>query len=127
MAQGALDKALNYAKERTQFGMRLIDFQAVQHKLADMAMLIEAARLLVYKAAWYIDQGKLIPQLSSMAKTFASEVAFKVVSEALQIFGGYGYLAEYNLERIYRDVRITMIYEGTNEIQRNIIARFLTQ
>lgn len=125
MAQGALDRAINYAKERTQFGKRLVDFQAIQHKLADMAMLTEAARLLVYKAAWYIDQGRLIPQLSSMAKTFASEVAFKVVSEALQIFGGYGYLAEYDLERIYRDVRITMIYEGTNEVQRNIIARFL--
>ena len=127
MARRALDRAIRYAKERTQFGRRLVDFQAIQHKLADMATLIEAARLLVYKAAWYIDQGRLIPELSSMAKTFASEVALKVVNEALQIFGGYGYLAEYDLERIYRDVRITMIYEGTNEVQRNVTARFLTR
>jgi len=125
MAQGAYEKALKYAKERTQFGKRISDFQVIQHKLVDMATMIEASRLLVYKAAWYIDKGRIIPELSCMAKNLATETAVKVIHDALQIFGGYGYIAEYDLERYYRDVRITEIYEGTTEIQKNIAARFL--
>lgn len=125
MAQGALDRALKYAKERVQFGRRIVDFQAIQHKLADMAMQIEASRLLTYKAAWYIDQGRILPELTSMAKSFATEMAIRVIDGALQIFGGYGYIAEYDMERYYRDVRITTIYEGTSEIQRNVVAKSL--
>lgn len=122
-AQGALDRAVRYAKERRQFGMRLADMQVIRHKVADMATKIEAARLLVYRAAAKLDEGKIIPELTSMAKSFAAKVGIEVVNEALQIFGGYGYLAEYDIERFYRDVRITAIYEGTTEIQKNVIAR----
>jgi len=125
MAQGALDRALAYAKERRQFGRPLSDFQAIQHKIADIATNIEAARLMTYKAAWHIDQGRIIPKWSCMAKNFATVAAGRSVSEALQIFGGYGYIAEYDIERIYRDVRVTEIYEGTTEIQKNMVARFV--
>jgi alkylation response protein AidB-like acyl-CoA dehydrogenase len=125
MAQGALEKAIAYAKERTQFGRPISDFQAIQHKLADMATQLEAARLMTYKAAWYIDQERIIPKWSCMAKNFATAVAGRTVWEALQIFGGYGYLAEYDVERIYRDIRVTEIYEGTTEIQKNMVARFV--
>ena len=125
MAQGALEKALDYAKERTQFGRPLSDFQVIQHKLADIATQIEAARLMTYKAAWLLDQGRIIPKWSCMAKNFATVAAGRTVSEALQIFGGYGYIAEYDIERIYRDIRITELYEGTTEIQKNMVARFL--
>lgn len=125
MAQGALDKALNYAKERVQFSRPLTDFQAIQHKLADISTNIEAARLMTYKAAWLIDQGRIAPRWTCMAKNFATTAAGRTVSEALQIFGGYGYVAEYDIERIYRDVRITELYEGTTELQKNMIARFL--
>ena len=125
IAQGALDRAIRYAKERRQFGSRLADMQVIRHKIADMATQIEAARLLVYKAASKLDEGKVIPELSSMAKSFAATVAINVVNEALQIFGGYGYLADYDIERYYRDVRITAIYEGTTEIQKNVIAKAL--
>ena len=125
MAQGALDKALNYAKERVQFGRPLSDFQVIQHKLADITTKIEAARLMTYKAAWLIDQGRIVPKWTCMAKNFATTAAGRTVSEALQIFGGYGYVAEYDIERIYRDVRITELYEGTTELQKNMIARFL--
>jgi len=125
MAQGALERALKYAKERQQFGQRLADFQAIQHKLADMAVDIESARLLTYKAAWYVDKGQIIPKLACMAKTLATTNAVRVISEAMQIFGGYGYLADYDIERYYRDVRVSMIYEGTTEIQKNVIARAL--
>ena len=125
MAQGALDRALAYAKERIQFGRPISDFQAIQHKLADIATQIEAARLMTYKAAWYIDQGRIIPKWSCMAKNFATAAAGRAVSEALQIFGGYGFIAEYDIERIYRDVRVTELYEGTTEIQKNMVARFL--
>jgi alkylation response protein AidB-like acyl-CoA dehydrogenase len=90
-----------------------------------MATQLEAARLMVYKAAWYIDQDRIIPKWSCMAKNFATAVAGRAVSEALQIFGGYGYLAEYDVERIYRDIRVTEIYEGTTEIQKNMVARFV--
>jgi alkylation response protein AidB-like acyl-CoA dehydrogenase len=116
---------VKYAKQRQQFGQRLADFQGIQHKLADMATDIEAARLLTYKAAWYVDKGTIIPKLACMAKTLATTNAVRVISEAMQIFGGYGYLADYDIERYYRDIRVSMIYEGTTEIQKNVVARIL--
>jgi alkylation response protein AidB-like acyl-CoA dehydrogenase len=125
MAQGALERALKYAKQRVQFGRPLADFQIIQHKLADMALYIESARLLLYKAAWYVDQGQIIPKLACMAKTIATTNAISVISDAMQIFGGYGYLADYDIERYYRDIRVSAIYEGTTEIQKNVVARIL--
>jgi len=125
MAQGAFERALKYAKQRQQFGRRLADFQAIQHKLADMALDIESARLLVYKAAWHVDKEQIIPILACMAKTIATTNAMRVISEAMQIFGGYGYLADYDIERYYRDIRVSAIYEGTTEIQKNVVARIL--
>ena len=127
IAQGALDRALKYAKEREAFGRKLIEHQAIAHKLAEMATKIEAARLLVYKAAWALDQGKLDPALSSMCKTMAGRVAVEVCDEAVQILGGYGYVGDYDVERYYRDAKITEIYEGTKEIQLNTIAKFLAK
>ncbi|KON30941.1 acyl-CoA dehydrogenase, partial [miscellaneous Crenarchaeota group-15 archaeon DG-45] len=125
MAQGALDRSLVYAREREAFGRKISEFQAVSHKLAEMAMKIEAARLLVHKAAWRIDQGEADPLASSMAKALAGRVAVEVADEAVQIHGGYGYLGEYDVERICRDAKITEIYEGTREVQKNTVARFL--
>jgi alkylation response protein AidB-like acyl-CoA dehydrogenase len=125
LAQGTFDRALEYAKKREQFGRRIADFQVIQHKLANMATKIEVARLLTYKAAWKIDRGAPDPALSSMAKTFAAEVANEVVDEALQIYGGYGYYIENEIERYYRDARVIRIYEGTDEIQKNVIAKSL--
>ena len=122
IAQGAFDRALDYAKKRMQFGKRLVDFQITQHKLADMATKIETARLLTYKAAWNYDQKRLDPKLTSMAKMFAGKTAVEVTDEAVQILGGYGCLSEYEVERFYRDAKITEIYEGTKEIQKNTIA-----
>jgi len=122
IAQGAFDRALDYAKKRVQFGKRLVDFQITQHKLADMATKIETARLLTYKAAWNYDQKRLDPKLTSMAKMFAGKTAVEVTDEAVQILGGYGCLSEYEVERFYRDAKITEIYEGTKEIQKNTIA-----
>ena len=123
MAQGALDRALSYAKERIQFGRPLSDFQAIQHKLADIATQIEAARLMTYRAAWYVDRGRIVPKWTCMAKNFATTAAGRTVSEALQIFGGYGYTKDFAVERYYRDQRITELYEGTSEMQRWTIAR----
>jgi alkylation response protein AidB-like acyl-CoA dehydrogenase len=125
MAQGAFDRALDYAKKRVQFGQRLVDFQVTQHKLADMATKIELARLLTYKAGWNFDQGRIDPKLTSMAKMFAARSAVEIADEAIQIHGGYGYITEYEVERFYRDARITEIYEGTREIQKNTIASYL--
>ncbi len=125
IAQGAFDRALDYAKQRTQFGKKLVDFQITQHKLADMATKIETARLLTYKAAWNYDQKRIDPKLTSMAKMFAGKTAVEVSDEAIQIFGGYGYITEYEVERFYRDAKITEIYEGTKEIQKNTIASAL--
>ena len=125
IAQGAFDRALDYAKKREQFGRKLADFQVTQHKLADMATQIEAARCLVYKAGWNFDQGRIEPKLTSMAKMYAGRVAVEVAQEAVQIHGGYGYMLEYEVERYYRDARITEIYEGTREIQKNTIAGVL--
>lgn len=124
-AQGALNKALSYAKERKISGQSISEIQAISHKLADMAIKIEGARLLVYKAAWLVDQGKPNPMLSSIAKARAGRVAVEVTDDAIQIFGGYGYIGEYEVERRFRDAKITEIYEGTTEIQLNTIARFL--
>jgi alkylation response protein AidB-like acyl-CoA dehydrogenase len=123
VAQAALEEALGYSKVRKQFGAHISSFQAIQHMLADMAINIEAARALVYHTARVIDSGeKNISRLSSMSKIFASDMAIKVTSDAVQIFGGYGFMKEYPLEKMMRDAKITQIYEGTNQILRNIIA-----
>ena len=124
VAQGALDEAVRYAREREQFEKKIISFQAVQHLLADMATLVEAARALVLSVARYIDQeknAKDISKLSGMTKVFASDVAMKVTIDAVQVLGGYGYMREYPVEKMMRDAKILQIYEGTNQIQRNII------
>jgi len=121
-AQGAFDRALNYVKSREQFGKKIAQFQVTQHKLADMATKIELARLMVYKAAWNFDQGRIDPKLTSMAKMVAARTAVEVADEAIQLLGGYGYMAEYEVERFYRDAKITELYEGTKEIQKNTIA-----
>jgi len=123
IAQCAFDKALSYAKERRQFGRRIADFQVIQHKFADMAIKIETARLLNYKAACNFDKGKIDPALTSMSKTYAGRVAVEVCDEAVQIFGGWGFIGEYDVERCYRDAKITELYEGTREVQKNTIAK----
>ncbi|MFW5999561.1 MAG: acyl-CoA dehydrogenase family protein [Halanaerobiaceae bacterium] len=123
IAQGAIDECLKYTKQREQFNKKLSSFQAIRHKLADMATKTEAARSLVYSAAKMIDKGvKDISRESAMSKCFASDVAMEVTTEAVQIFGGYGYMKDYPVEKKMRDAKITQIYEGTNEIQRNVIA-----
>ncbi len=121
-AQGAYDRALSYVKQREQFGKKIAQFQVTQHKLADMATKIELARLITYKAAWNFDQGRIDPKLTSMAKMYAAKTAVEVADEAIQLLGGYGYMKEYEVERFYRDAKITEIYEGTKEIQKNTIA-----
>ncbi len=126
MAQGALDAAIRYAKQRKQFGRPISEFQAIQFKLADMATQVEAARLLVYQAAWLADRGDVrFTRESSMAKLFASEVAVRVANECVQIHGGYGFIKDYPAEKYYRDVKLCTIGEGTSEIQRLVIARQL--
>ena len=126
MAQGALDAAMSYAKQRKQFGQAISEFQAIQFKLADMATEVEAARLLVYRAAWLADQGDVrFSKESSMAKLFAGEVAVKVANECVQIHGGYGFIKDYPAEKYYRDVKLCTIGEGTSEIQKLVIARQL--
>ena len=123
IAQGALDLAVKYSKERQQFGKSISSFQGIQWMLADMATSVEAARALVYATARMVDAGKTsVAKESAMAKLFASDVAMKVTTDALQIFGGYGYMKDYPIEKYMRDAKITQIYEGTNQIQRNIIA-----
>jgi alkylation response protein AidB-like acyl-CoA dehydrogenase len=124
-AQGAFDRALAYVKQREQFGKKIAQFQVTQHKLADMATKIELARLITYKAAWNFDQGRIDPKLTSMAKMVAARTAVEVADEAIQLLGGYGYMTEYEVERFYRDAKITEIYEGTKEIQKNTIASAL--
>ena len=123
IAQAAFDVASAYAQEREQFGRRIGDFQAIQWKLADMATEIDAARLLTYRAAWLKQQGRPHTAEGAKAKLFASEMARRQTAEAIQILGGYGYTKEFPVERYYRDAKITEIYEGTNEIQRLVIAR----
>jgi len=125
IAQGALDQAINYAKERVQFNKAIAEQQAIQFKLADMATKIEAARLLTYQAAWLESNGLPYSKESAMAKLMAGDTAMEVTTEAVQIFGGYGYTRDYPVERMMRDAKITQIYEGTNEIQRIVIAKHL--
>jgi alkylation response protein AidB-like acyl-CoA dehydrogenase len=123
IAQAAYDVARRYALERETFGHRIADYQAIQHKLADMSMEIDAARLLVLRAAWLKDQGRAHTEAGAKAKLFASEMARRQTAEAIQVLGGYGYTKEFPVERYYRDAKITEIYEGTSEIQRLVIAR----
>jgi alkylation response protein AidB-like acyl-CoA dehydrogenase len=123
IASGAYELALAYSKERKAFGKPISQHQAIQFKLADMATQIEAARLLVLKAAWLKDQGEDYAFASAMAKLYASEVAMNVTIEAIQVHGGYGYVKEYHVERLMRDAKITQIYEGTSEIQKIVISR----
>jgi alkylation response protein AidB-like acyl-CoA dehydrogenase len=125
VAQGALDKAIQYVKKRRQFGQPLATFQATQFKIAEMATWVEAARNLCYKAGWMLDHERVDPKLISIAKYLAGEVGVKVTNEALQLHGGYGYIADYDIERFYRDAKIVEIYEGTKEIEKNTIAREL--
>ncbi|HJU82802.1 MAG TPA: acyl-CoA dehydrogenase family protein [Holophagaceae bacterium] len=125
MAQGAFEEAAKYSKVRKTFGKPLADHQAIQFKLADMATQIEAARLLIYKAANLKDQGQPYGQAASMAKLYSSEIACKVADEAVQILGGYGYVKDYPVEKYYRDVKLCTIGEGTSEVQRMVIAKNL--
>ena len=123
LAQGAYEAALAYSKQRHQFGKAIAEFQAIRHKLADMATEIEASRLLTYQAGAMLNQKKRVTKQSSMAKLFASETAVRVANEALQVHGGYGFIKDYPVEKFYRDVKLLTIGEGTSEIQRLIIAR----
>ena len=125
IASGAYELALEYSKVRKAFGTEICNHQAIQFKLADMATEIEAARLMIHKAAWMKDQGLDYATLAAMAKSFASEVAMKTTIEAVQIHGGYGYVKEYHVERLMRDAKITQIYEGTTEVQKIVVSRNL--
>jgi len=126
LAQGALNEAIAYARERKTFGKPIIAHQAVQHMLADMATQVEAARALTYAAARYADSGaKDIAKFASMAKVFSSDVCMQITVDVVQIFGGYGYMRDYPVEKMMRDAKILQIYEGTNQIQRNVIGQFL--
>jgi alkylation response protein AidB-like acyl-CoA dehydrogenase len=125
IAQAAYDVALAYSQQRVAFGKQISEFQAIQHKLVNMSTEIDAARLLVYRAAWLKDRGESVTEAGAKAKLFASEMARRQTAEAIQVLGGYGYTKEFPVERYYRDAKITEIYEGTSEIQRLVIAREL--
>ena len=125
IAQGCLEASLRYAKERNQFGKQLVEFEAIQWKLADMAVEVDAARLLTFKSAFLKHQGKNITLAAAIAKYFASEIAVKAANEAVQIHGGYGYIKEFPVEKFYRDVKLMTIGEGTSEVQKMVIARRL--
>ncbi|MFJ8236920.1 acyl-CoA dehydrogenase family protein [Ureibacillus sp. NPDC094379] len=125
IAQAAFDKAIQYSKQRKQFGKTLAEFQVTQFKLADMAVKIELARNMVYKAAWLKDQGRAFGKEAAMAKYYASEIAMEITDEAIQIHGGYGYMREYEVERYLRDAKLLEIGEGTSEIQKLVIARHI--
>lgn len=125
IAQGAFDKALAYSKERKQFGKSISSFQAIQFKLADMALKIELARNMVYKAAWLKDQGRPFSKEAAMCKLYASEICMEVTSQAVQIHGGYGYIKEFQVERMMRDAKLLEIGEGTSEVQRMVISRII--
>jgi len=125
VAQGAFDQAINHVKKRKAFGQPIGKFQAIQFKLAEMATMIEAARVLTYQAGWLIDNGKKDPKLIAMAKCLAGEVGVRVTNDALQMHGGYGYINEYDIERFYRDAKVVEIYEATKEMEKNTIARQL--
>ena len=128
LAQGALDEAASYAKQRVQFGKPIMAFQAVRHMLADMAIQLEAARALVYGAARHIDAHPHdMSKVSSMCKVFATDMAMKVATDAVQVMGGYGYMREYPVEKMMRDAKILQIYEGTNQIQRNVVGQELNK
>ena len=127
IAQAALDHSIKYAKQRKQFGKSLAEFQGIQFKIADMATEVEAARLLTYKAAVLRDEGKDFKFAASLAKYFASEIACKATNEAIQIHGGYGFIKEFPVEKLYRDVKLTTIGEGTSEVQKMIMARALVE
>ena len=125
VAQRALDESLKYAKERQTFGVALAEHQVIAHMLADMAMNIQAARLLAWQAAWMLDQGQPNTKFAAFAKAFAADAAMKITTDAVQIHGGYGFMKEYPVEKLMRDCKVFQIYEGTSQIQRNIIAREL--
>ena len=125
VAQRALDESIKYAKERISMGRPIYKHQAVGHMIADMAMQVEAARLLTYKAAWSVDNGERNTTPAAFAKAFAADMGMKVCTDAVQVFGGYGYMSEYPVEKLMRDIKIYQIYEGTSQIQRNIIVREL--
>ena len=125
IAEGAFERALAYSKERKQFGQSISEFQAIQFKLADMYSRIETSKLMTYKAAWLKDNKMNYTMESAMCKMLASEAATYVTKEAMQIFGGYGYICDYEIERMYRDAKITEIYEGTNEVQRIVVSKAL--
>jgi len=123
LARAALEYAVEYAKTRVQFGKPIAAFQAIMFKIADMATEIDAARLLVWRAAWLAEHGKPCGRESAMAKCFGTDLGMRVTTEALQIFGGYGYMKDYPVEKLMRDAKLLQIYEGTNEIQRLVIGR----
>ena len=127
IARRALEESLAYAAERKAFGQPIGEFQAVQFMLADMAKDIEAGRLLTHQSAWLLDQGRSASKQSSMAKCFATDSAMRATTDAVQIFGGNGYTKEYPVEKLMRDAKLMQIYEGTNQIQRIVIARELTR
>ncbi|MBA7568515.1 putative acyl-CoA dehydrogenase fadE25 [subsurface metagenome] len=125
IAQGALNYAKEYAKQRVQFGRPIAEFQGIQFMLADMAMQLEAARTLVYRAVSFIDDGAPDPMTSAMANCFATDTAMKVTTDAIQVLGGYGYMKDHPVERMFRDAKLFQIVEGTNQIQRIVVARNL--
>lgn len=125
IARAAMEHAIDYAKQRKQFGKAIAEFQAIQFMIADMAADIEAARLLTYKSAWLLDSGQRNTLVSSYAKRFAADMAMKVATDAVQIYGGYGYIKEYPVEKLFRDAKLIQIYEGTSQVQRLVIAREL--
>jgi alkylation response protein AidB-like acyl-CoA dehydrogenase len=125
VARAALEAATAYAQDRVQFGQPIASFQAIQFKLADMAIKIEAARLLMWQAAWLVDQELRHDYESAISKCYASDIAMEVTTEAVQVFGGYGYIKEYPVEKYMRDAKAFQIYMGTNEIQRHVIAQSL--
>jgi butyryl-CoA dehydrogenase len=127
IAQGCLEESLAYSRHRRQFGQAIANFQAIQWKLADMATEIDAARLLTYRAAWLQHQGRKVTRAAAMAKLFASEACNRAAYQAVQIHGGYGYIKDFTVERLFRDARVTTLYEGTSEIQRLVIARRLIE
>ena len=123
LAQGALNLAINHVKDREQFGSKIASFQSTQFKVAEMSTMIELARTLTHKACWMVDNGNIDTKTVAMAKLFASRTAVKVVDEALQLHGGYGYINDHDIERFYRAAKVLEIYEGTKEIEKIIIAR----
>jgi acyl-CoA dehydrogenase len=125
VSQRALDECLKYSRQRSAFGQPIASFQAIQFMMADMAVSIEAMRLLTHKAAWLVDRGEMPNPVSSFSKLFGSEACMKITIDAVQIFGGYGYMKEYPVEKLMRDAKLLQIYEGTSQIQRVVISRGL--